>query len=334
MNEDTPLRTGESLEHVLRQARPRRAAPNADKEEVRRAVEAEWLAVTGQRRRRRRWLALAAAAAVSLAIAGTLYLLRLPGVAPVAVATIDRSNGSLYFLGERSELSEAGELSVLTAGQTVVTGPASGAAMRWHRGGQLRLDADTRVDLIAEDAVFLRSGRLYFDSQASPLSDAADPAAAFRFIVQTAQGTVSPAGTQFMTMQDEGTLTVSVREGEVHVDGDYHDGNATAGQQLMLVGRNRPLLTSIPIHGGAWSWVESIAPAASVENPTVHQFLTWVARETGFELRFATPQAERIARRDKLIGRVDASPRDSLRLWMSTVDLNWHIDGDALVIEE
>jgi ferric-dicitrate binding protein FerR (iron transport regulator) len=334
MREDTPLQTEESLEQLLRRARPRRAPPDADREQVRRAVEAEWLAVTRQRRRRRRWSSLAAAATVLLAVAGTLYLLRFPGVAPIAVATIDRSIGSLYLLGERSELTETGEFSVLTAGETIVTGSASGAAMRWHQGGQLRLDADTRVDLVADDTVFLRSGRIYFDSQASPLSDVSNPTAASRFVVRTVQGTVAPAGTQFMTAQDERTMTVSVREGEVRVDGDYYDGSATAGQRLVLEGRNRPVLANIPIHGGAWSWVESIAPPALVENPTVYQFLSWVARETGLELRFATPEAERIARRDKLIGRVDAAPRDALRLWMSTVDLDWHIVGDAIVIEE
>jgi hypothetical protein len=137
-----------------------------------------------------------------------------------------------------------------------------------------------------------------------------------------------------MTTQDERTIAVSVREGQVRVDGDYYDGSASPGQRLVLEGRNRPVLTSIPIHGGAWSWIESIAPPARIESPTVYQFLRWVARETGLELRFASREAERIARRDKLIGRVDAAPRDALRIWMSTVDLDWHIDGDAIVIEE
>jgi hypothetical protein len=328
------VQTEESLEELLRRARPRRAPPDADREQVRRAVEAEWLAVTVQRRRRRRWWSLAAAATVLLALAGTLSLLRVPGTTPLAVATIDRSIGSLYLLAERSGLTEASELSVLTTGQTLVTGPASAAALRWHQGGQLRLDADTRLDLVADDTVFLRSGRLYFDSQASPLSDVPNARAAPRFVVRTVQGTVSHAGTQFMTTQVGRTLTVSVREGEVRVDGDYYDGSANAGQQLTLEDRNRPVLKSIPVHGGAWSWAESIAPAARVENPTVYQFLSWVARETGLEVRFATPEAERIARRDRLIGQVDAAPRDALRLWMSTVDLSWHIDGDALVIEE
>lgn len=328
------MQTDDSLEQLLRRARPRPAPPDADTERVRRTVEEEWLAITGQRRRRRRWLSLAAAAAVLLAIAGTLQLLRAPGTIPVAVATIDRSIGSLYLLGERSGLTEAGELAVLRTGQTIVTGAASGAAMRWHQGGQLRLDAGTRVDLVAEDAVFLRSGRLYFDSQESPLSDAPNPAAAPHFAVRTAQGIVSHSGTQFMMTQSGRTLTVSVREGEVHVDGDYYDGAANAGQRLTLEGRDRPVLTSIPLHGGAWSWIESVAPPARLENPSVYQFLSWVARETGLGLRFATPEAQRIARRDKLIGRVDAAPRDALRLWMSTVDLDWHIDGDVIVIEE
>lgn len=334
MIEDTALQTEESLEQLLREARPRRAPPDADREQVRQAVEAEWHAIVGQRRKRRRRLSLAAAATFVLAVAATLYVLRLPGVTPVAVATIERSIGSLYLLGERSELTEADELSVVTTGQTIVSGPASGAAMRWHQGGQLRLDADTRIDLVTDDTVFLRAGRIYFDSQASALSNPSKPMSAARFAVRTVQGTVWHTGTQFMASQDGRTLTVSVREGAVHVDGDYYDGGANAGQQLTLESRNRPVLTSIPVAGGAWSWVESIAPTAGVENPSVYQFLSWVARETGLTLRFATPEAERIARHDRLIGRVDAPPRDALRLWMSTVDLHWHIDGGVIIIEE
>lgn len=333
MREDATLQTEEPLELLLRRARPRRAPPDADRRQVRRVVEAEWLAVTARRHRRRRRQVLVAAAAVLLAVAGALYSLRFPGVAPVAVATIERSVGSLYLLGERSEVTEAGKLSILTAGQTIVTGLESGTAMRWHQGGQLRLDADTRLELLARDAVFLQSGRLYFDSQASPLSDSEAPAES-HFIVRTPQGTVSPAGTQFMTAQDGRTLTVSVREGEVQVDGDYYDGSASAGQQLTLEGRNRPVLTNIPVAGGAWSWIESISASTAFENPSVYQFLAWVARETGLQLRFATPQAEQIARRERLIGRVDAAPRDALRLWMSTVDLDWHIDGDVIIIGE
>ena len=92
------------------------------------------------------------------------------------------------------------------------------------------------------------------------------------------------------------------------------------------------MLTSIPAYGDAWSWVEATAPAARVENPTVYRFLAWVARESGLGLRFATPAAEEAARNGKLIGRVDAAPREALRIWMSTVDLDWRIQEGVIVV--
>jgi hypothetical protein len=324
----------ESLEQLLRRARRRRAPPDADAERVRRTVQAEWLAVSGRRRRNRRLALFATAATVLFAFSGIMYLLRAPGAVPVAVATIERSTGSLYLLGDQSELRETDELSVLTAGQTVVTGPRSGAAMNWHQGGQLRVDADTRIELLAKDAIFLRSGRVYFDSKSSLLSEETGRGEATRFLVRTDQGIVSHAGTQFMTERTGRNLTVSVREGEVRVDGDYHDARANAGQELTLEGRNRPMLMSISIYGEAWAWVEATAPAARVENPTIYRFLTWVARESGLGLRFATPAVEQAARNDHLIGRIDATPTEALRLWMSTVDLHWRIEDGVIVVSK
>lgn len=324
----------DSLEQLLRQAPPRRTPPPDDVAQVRDAVHEEWLAITGRRRAKRRVAQFATAASVLVALVFAAYLLRAPGTPPPVVATIEKSIGAIYLLGDESELMRTGELSILTVGQAVVTGPASGAALTLHDGGQLRIGADTRIEFMAGNTVFLESGRVYFDSRSPEISPPGGSDEATNFLVRTDQGTIAHAGTQFMVEHSGRTLVVSVREGAVEIDGDYHDARASAGQRLTIEGRGRPVTGSVAGHGEAWSWVEATTPALRVDNPTIHQFLTWVARETGLRLQFSTPDAERIARDDNLVGRIDVPPMEALRIWMSTVDLEWRIEDGVIVVSE
>lgn len=331
--EERHLTTEDALERILRHAPPRRMPPPQETEQVRRALHAEWLAVT-RRRRARRFLWLASAASLALALGVLTWLSRVPGTPSVAVATIEKSIGAIYLLGERSELTKTGELSILAVGQAVVTGPASGAALSLTEGGQLRLAENTRIELVAGDTVFLESGRVYFDSKAPILSgqDSIDEAGSF--VIRTDRGAVAHAGTQFVVERSGQTLIVRVREGEVEIDGDYHDLRGSAGQEIILEGRSQPVVVTIASHGDAWSWVEAATPPTRVDDPSIHQFLTWVARETGLRLRFATPDAERTAREGHLIGRIDRPPMEALRLWMTTVDLEWQVREGVIVISE
>jgi ferric-dicitrate binding protein FerR (iron transport regulator) len=324
----------DSLEQLLRRVPPRRTPPPEDAAEVRQAVHEEWLAITGRRRMRRRVAVFASAASVLLALLFAANLLRAPGTPPPVVATIEKSIGAIYLLGDESDLMRTGELSILAVGQAVVTGPASGAALTLQDGGQLRIGADTRIEFMAGNTVFLESGRVYFDSHSSgPAAPGASDEAA-NFLIRTDQGTIAHVGTQFMVEHSGRTLVISVREGAVKIDGDYHDARASAGQRLTFEGRSRPVAGSMAGHGEAWSWVEATTPAMRVDNPTILQFLNWVARETGMSLQFSTPDAERIARDDNLVGRIDVPPTEALRTWMSTVDLEWRIEDGVIVVSE
>ena len=92
---------------------------------------------------------------------------RTPVIDIVQVGTIEKSVGPVYVLGEQSELRETGDLSNVVAGQTIVTGDGAGLALAWGRGGSIRVDEHTRVQFTDDQAIFLESGRVYFDSQSS-----------------------------------------------------------------------------------------------------------------------------------------------------------------------
>lgn len=321
----------EVVEALLRQASPRPVPPAEDERRVRAAVRAEWQDATGRHRRRRAVRAFALAASVLVAVIAAIAALSPPAPPPVQVATIERSHGASYLLGERSELRALPASRVIIAGQSLMTGDDAGLGLAWAGGGSLRLGENTRVEFTAPDTVRLRSGYLYFDSQATVLgADAATSSQAAALRVETPHGSVRHVGTQFMAYADAEALTVSVREGEVVLETPYYEQNAGAGEQVRVSGSARPSVVDIRPYGPAWAWIETTAPAAALDGRSVHEFLRWVARETGLALEFEDEAAARLARTETLRGTVDTAPREALRIWMLGVDLEWRIEGGAI----
>ena len=334
LDEQSELSNDRALEQLLRQVPPRPTPPELDAERVRSAVHTEWTHMTGKRRVLRRLTTFAIAATVLLVVGVTLNTLRVPSAVPVTVATIDKSIGSIYLLGEQSERQEINDLSIITAGQTILTGHDSGLGLVWGAGGSLRIDEDSRIEFISEGAIVLRSGRVYFDSQPSGLVAGITTGAAAPFEIRTEQGVVSHVGTQFMTSVDARSLSVSVREGQVMIDGGTYNETAEEGERIRFSGRGRPEIVNIRRHGGAWNWTEAVAPSIDVDKRSTHEFLTWVSRETGLQLRYRDASAESAANRDTLTGTVRIPPRDALDFWAPTVSVKWRIEGGMIVVSE
>ena len=240
-----------------------------------------------------------------------------PPISAVQVASIDKSIGSIYVLGEQSRLQAAGNLSSIAAGQTIVTGKDSGLGLSWGGGGSLRIDADSRVTFVTPTAIALESGRVYFDSMDVDVE----------LEIQTEFGSVRHLGTQYMTTIGKQSLSVSVRDGKVAVDGLYYDEVAEAREQLTLSGRARPQVLSILPYGDEWSWVETTAPLNSFDGKTIYEFLQWVARETGFEIEFEDPEIEQMALIETFGGEVSAEPRVALRQGLLLFGLDYEDRG-------
>jgi hypothetical protein len=304
----------------------------SDEAAVRQALRAEWQTVSGRHRSRRRIVGFAMAATVLIGLFSALGLFRLPAVVDAAqVATIERSFGSIYLLGESSELHETPALSRVLSGQTIVTGDDAGIALAWGHGGSLRLDANTRIRFLDGKSVYLEAGRVYFDSTPSALIAGITAGGAADFVVTTDHGEVSHIGTQFMIRVDDRNLSVSVREGQVSVDGRYHDYVASSGEQVTFGGRQQPAVLSISGFAKDWSWVSRISPPADVDGRSIYEFLQWVYRETGLQPRFEG-QAEQVARIELLKGTIDAEPLESLPRWMATTALGYEInEGEGVI---
>ncbi len=247
----------------------------------------------------------------------------------VPAARIEKTAGAVYVLSARSELHDATGIPTIDVGQTIVTGRDSLVAVALSAGGSLRIDSGTRVRFAAESAIFLESGRIYFDSVAAGIGGRGSHVS--DFVVHTDHGEIRHVGTQFMAHAMQESLVVSVREGEVEVDGRFYDDIASPGEQLTFVGDRRPIRLSIAGHGGDWSWVEATTPVADVDGKSLHEFLIWVSRELGLGLQFEGG-AEEVAQNAILRGTVDSSPADALRMRLASAALEWRIDEGVVYV--
>ncbi len=319
----------DALEELLRHASPRPAPSHEDEIAVRAAVQAEWRDLTSARRTRRRFLQYAIAATVLLSAFAVLNILRSPVVDPVQVAMIEKSIGPVYVLGEEAVLRETNDLSSIVSGQTIVTGEDAGLALEWGKGGSVRIDENSRVEFTDDQTVYLEKGRVYFDSRSSTLAADADDASVF--MLKTPLGEIQHVGTQYMTEVNGDALVVSVREGEVAVDGINHDQAVLSGQQMTMSGRQQPSVLSIGRSGEAWSWVNRITPPVNVEGRSVYEFLVWASREMGLEL-VLTDSANSVARGALLMGTINTSPAEALPARLATAAMDWRIDEGVIYI--
>jgi hypothetical protein len=273
----------------------------------------------------------AIAATVLLGVFAGLNAYRAPVAEAVQVATILKSIGPVYLLGEQAELRETNDLSNIVSGQTIVTGDDAGLALAWGNGGSLRIDENSRIEFTDDVSVFLEQGRVYFDSLPPSILTGVDTRDASVFALHTEFGQIQHLGTQYMSEVDSGTLIVSVREGEVSVDGKFYDKRVLSGQQATLSGRQQPTILSISRSGEAWNWVNRTTPPIDVEGKTLHAFLGWASRELGLELRYE-PAAESEARKSVLVGTIDKEPAVAMRLWVASAGLDWQIQEGVIHI--
>ncbi len=327
-DKDSNLRSEEMLEELLSKAQPRPVPSEQEIATARRAVKAEWHRVTGKRRRQVRVMQFAMAATVVLGVFAVINMLRVPIADPVQVASIEKSFGAVYLLGDSAELQETRDIAEVYSGQTIVTGKDAGLALARFGGGSLRIDQNSRVEFVGDHGVYLRSGRVYFDST-PPFAGLSATA----FSVRTDHGDVTHVGTQFMVRSDADELVVSVREGKVSIEGRYHETPVSSGEQVTLVGRLRPAVLNISPSGAAWAWIGRTTPAADFNGRSIREFLDWASRELGLQLEFEG-HAEGIAAQEKLFDTIDSEPAEALRLRLAISGFSYRIEGDVLYVSD
>jgi ferric-dicitrate binding protein FerR (iron transport regulator) len=308
--------------------RPRPAAETA----AFAALHAQWQRGVA-RQRRRRGTTLVAASAAAIAALGVTYLWLQSAApsAPAVIAIVEHVDGSdITWRDDRSQAQPLGTLRALTEGQRLATGLGSRVALRWHRGGSLRLDESSRLEFVSAGAVRLTAGNLYFDSAADGDSGGAAPELA----VQTPAGEVVHIGTQFMVSVASDEVVLSVREGQVKVTGDGFELVVGTNEEVDLRADGTRETNEVDGHGERWAWAANIAPQIELDGRTTFDVVAWAARETGRRVVYATAAARMRARNDVLRGIDRRSPSGILALLPHLTGLAYEIRDDTIVVLE
>jgi ferric-dicitrate binding protein FerR (iron transport regulator) len=301
------------LERLFAHAKPRPMPPAADTEEIRRAVYAEWDAVTGRRVWLRRAGALAATAAAFALVFWAVVGVDPPQSLPM-LASVERVQGVIGMrLGDE-----------LPTGAVVATGSGQ-LGLRLASGGSLRLGPQTRLQLTGASSAELTAGVVYFDSE--------NGRSAQSLAITTALGTVRDVGTQFMVRVEPELLEVGVRQGRVALTRDADQSDAAAGDKLVVAAAAAGIRRdSIATFGDEWAWVERVAPPFDIDGRVLNDFLGWFERQTGRTVVFADPAAERVARATILNGSIDLEPLPKLAAVLALTDLTYSLEGERVVI--
>jgi hypothetical protein len=334
---DDPRRDRD-IEALLRATLDTRAIDQPRAARVRDEVHREWAAIAGGGRQRRRlWWTLggvAAAAALVIAVRPSAGP-DTPSVTPASAPATGPVATVRYVRGELARRSGVNAVFVpLRTGDTVGEGTvvqtdgATSGSLTLADGVDLRIDASSEVVFTGTRRLDLRRGRLYLDT-----GDRRPGAEAAAIEIVTTDAVVRDVGTRFV-VTGGATVAVAVREGRVQLDrrGVVHD--AGPGEQLIVTAEGAVTLTRRPPFGSEWDWIVGAAPPLPVDGRTLEEFLTWVEREGGRSVRFASAALGRSARGTIVYGTIEGLTVDeALAVVLPTCGLTHRVDGAVITIE-
>jgi len=327
---DKDKKDEEVLKALFKHASSRKRAPRAVENEIREALHNEWTQRTRQRRVRRRMTGWAIAASVILGLfisTGLLWRATTDLQQPI-LATVEKMNGDVYVSNEGEQPVRLLPSTDLEAGNMLSTNKGSHMALTWVNGESIRVNENSSVAFISSSEIELLAGHVYVDSAGARIKGKA-------FSIRTPSGPVSHVGTQYITSITSDGITLSVREGEVSVGSGTDRTIARQGQKLSVSGNGRQSVTSIPVYGDNWQWVEQLAPDFNMDDRTMQEFLEWVGYETGLKIKYDSDETKVVAAQTRMHGMVNLEPLRAMELILQTSDLTHALqDGTILVSHE
>jgi ferric-dicitrate binding protein FerR (iron transport regulator) len=271
-----------SIERLIKLAGERDMPTREGMERARLAAHESWsrMLLEGARapRHSRMKTMLGLAIAAGLAAIAMLSWTRLSAPpAPQVVARIATLTGGASLRDDRGEIIARAALAI-HSGTTLATSEGR-VALTFGDSLALRIDRGTRLRFDSRNQVTLLEGALYVDS------GGVNTVPALR--IETPAGVVRHVGTQFQVLVTGSTTRVRVREGRVLLE--RASGGPTdiaAGDELRVAGDALQWQRGLPSFGVEWEWSAAIAPALEIENRPLAEFLTWMAREHGWQVQY------------------------------------------------
>jgi ferric-dicitrate binding protein FerR (iron transport regulator) len=234
--------------------------------------------------------------------------------------------------GDTTLVTRAGEGHRLIAGaaleaHSLLATQEDGAALEVGDSLSLRIDKHSRLRLVARNEVVLLAGTIYVDS--GGLS------AHSELRIRTPAGEVRHEGTQYQVSVKTGQTHIQVREGRVRFTdvAQARAAHIVAGEELDVDAQGNLQRRAAVGFGPEWEWASALATPLDTENRPLVEFLAWMAREHGWQLRYATPRLEREVQSIRLHGVTQGStPEQTLQRVALITGLPMRVDDGVLVI--
>ena len=300
----------QQIAELMKKIGPLKEPPADMEKRVKASVREAWVEQTTPMQTPRASLIAATIAALSI---GFVFTLQRPEEI-LNVATVDVGQRAIEVLSENQQwasLSGAG----LPEGTIIRVNGNTPISFTFSDGMNVRATPGTRLLLASSHEITLKKGSIYLDSY-----DREQPKP---FTVTTSFGSARDVGTQFMvSLSDADAWSVQVREGEVSVADDDHTISLGSGDAITISAENDVSEKHVSTHDTSWRWSETARPGYNIENQYLNDYLLWVSRETGRELRFRSATARQSATRTRLHGTIDGlSASDSLKQVLETTEL-------------
>jgi ferric-dicitrate binding protein FerR (iron transport regulator) len=318
----------DQMRRLLQMAHPR---PRLSKDQLDRAksnLKVRWNSKV-QSRKEKRWTILLAATGCAALIASFVFALRYFQSSAVVVpaepaAMIERVLGP--FRSSEGLLLQPGHS--LPERSEVFTGKDGFAALRLRTHASLRLSSSTRIRLLTQTRVQLLEGTVYVDSGKSK------PGPGANIEIYTDLGVIREKGTQFEVRCDAHELRVRVREGQVEMARAQDREIASMGVELIASPGRAIARRSIPVFGPEWDWVQNVSPVFHLEGSSLDEFLTWVARENGWQIWYADESLAKTAPHIVLHGSVGNLTAKAISTpVLSSCGLQFRFEDGLMVIE-
>ena len=260
-----------TLRELFARAAPRPAPPEADAEEIRRAVYAEWDAVTG---RRVFWRRAAGAAAAAAVVAGVALFVLDTSTGPLpTVATVERVQGNVEVDGVAAARRRRGG-----AGRASRDAQRPGLAAA-RDGGSLRLASQTELTLLAGT-----EAELDCRQRCTSIRTAAPRRRSSRCAPRSARCATSARSSS------RGSIRIGSRSACATAVSRSRAERRTSRPTRVSASRCRAARAACGASRSTasatdWAWAEQLAPPFEIDGRQLIDFLDWVARETGRDAR-------------------------------------------------
>lgn len=325
MNERSPI-PPDTLASLIQACGRREAPPEWAYERAYAAMTDAWRAKV--RARRARTIAMLAASIAALGVTAGLTL-NLLGSRPRPVASVghvERVIGSVQVrpagAGEWTLLKETA--AVLPEGTELRTLAGSAAALA-IRGVSVRIADRTELVIESQSRLSLQHGTVYVDTGGDVEQRG--------MLIVAGSTSVTDVGTQFEVRYRGSDYRVRVREGAVLLQRGALRRRGTAGEQITIDEDDGVRIITIAANDPDWRWIHSLASAPDIDDQPLTVLLTWVARESGVKVRYASPAIERKATATILHGSIQRlKPFEALEVMLATTDLRHEVLADGTIL--